>query len=445
MTTIEASTAWGRGGLVLTGAAVRSGYGQDVTDAEGAVSPERPAAVTAVPLLEPRGGVPPVVETVAALDQVVSAMATAEGPVAVDAERASGYRYGQRAYLVQLRRGDAGTALIDPIALPDLSALSNALADAEWVFHAASQDLPCLAGVGMVPKRLFDTELAARLAGYERVGLATMAELVLGQQLAKEHSAADWSRRPLPEPWLRYAALDVEILVDLRNSLADELEAQGKLAWALEEFDAILASSPPRPRPDPWRRTSGMHRIRNRRQLAVVRAVWQARDTEARRRDIAPGRVLPDTSIINAALAVPTSAGELGRVNGWSGRSTKRLVPLMWPAVAEALALADEALPRSSLASDGPPPPARWAERDPEAAARLTAVRQQLAEIAATHELPVENLLPPDAARRLAWAPPAPIDRDTVTDALLAAGARLWQIGLTAERLAIALTSSDPT
>ncbi|GAA3305485.1 ribonuclease D [Nonomuraea dietziae] len=170
--------------------------------------------------------------------------------MAVDAERASGYRYGGRAYLVQLRRAGAGSALIDPIACPDLSELDAAVADAEIVLHAASQDLPCLAEVGFRPRRMFDTELAGRLLGYERVGLGTMVETVLGLRLEKGHSAADWSTRPLPEDWLRYAALDVEVLVELRDVLHDELVASGKLAWAQEEFAAILAMPPAPPRSD---------------------------------------------------------------------------------------------------------------------------------------------------------------------------------------------------
>src|SRR4051812_5265805 len=208
---------------------------------------DEPGGPAAVPLLEPRGGIPDVVESATALAETVKRFAAGEGPVAVDAERASGYRYSQRAYLVQLRRSGAGTALIDPIACPDLSELSAAIAEAEWVLHAANQDLPCLAGVGMTPKQLFDTELGARIAGYERVGLATMSEIVLGHQLAKEHSAVDWSRRPLPRPWLAYAALDVEILVDLRDALEGELRRQGKLEWVHEEFDAILQAPPAPP------------------------------------------------------------------------------------------------------------------------------------------------------------------------------------------------------
>ena len=156
-----------------------------------------------IPLLEPRDGLPPVVETDAALAEATDRLARGEGPVAVDAERASGYRYGQRAYLVQLRRAGSGTVLIDPIACPELAGVDAALAGAEAVLHAASQDLPCLAEIGYRPRRLFDTELAGRLLGYPRVALGTLVEEVLGFHLEKGHSAADWSTRPLREELLR--------------------------------------------------------------------------------------------------------------------------------------------------------------------------------------------------------------------------------------------------
>ncbi|HEY9523012.1 MAG TPA: ribonuclease D, partial [Thermopolyspora sp.] len=244
-----------------------------------------------VPLLEPREGIPPVIESATELARVVQAFDSGMGPVAVDAERASGYRYSGRAYLVQLRRAGAGTTLIDPVACSGLSALDTALADAEIVLHAASQDLPCLAELDFRPRSLFDTELAGRLLGYERVGLGTMVENVLGFRLEKGHSAADWSTRPLPEDWLRYAALDVELLIELRDVLHEELRAAGKLEWAHEEFAAILAARPAAPRTDPWRRTSGIHRVRSLRGLAVVRELWTLRDTIAREADLAPGRV----------------------------------------------------------------------------------------------------------------------------------------------------------
>src|SRR5262245_30247290 len=259
------------------------------------------AAEAAMPLLELREDLPDVVETPGQLAAVVDAFKAGSGPVAVDAERASGYRYSHRAYLVQLRRKGSGSTLVDPIPFPSLSALGESIADAEWVIHAANQDLACLAEVGMTPARIFDTELAARLLGYPKVGLASLVSEVLGFRMRKEHSAADWSTRPLPAPWLVYAALDVEVLIELRDKIEAELRRDGKWDWALQEFAAVLAAPPREPRPDPWRRTSGMHRVRSRRGLAVVRALWEARDRIAANADISPGRILADAAIVEAA------------------------------------------------------------------------------------------------------------------------------------------------
>ncbi|MFB4314647.1 ribonuclease D [Actinomadura sp. 21ATH] len=390
-------------------------------------------------MLEPREGVPPVIADAAGLERVIAAFAAGTGPVAVDAERASGYRYGQRAYLIQLRRDGAGTALIDPIACPDLSALDAALADTEMVLHAANQDLPCLAEVGLAPRRLFDTELAGRLLGYPRVGLGSMVDNVLGFALEKGHSAADWSTRPLPEDWLRYAALDVELLVDLRDALEERLAEAGKLEWALQEFAAILATPPKTPRPDPWRRTSGIHRVRNRRALAVVREVWEARDRIAQERDLSPGRVLQDAAIIELALTTPKTPAELHALPTMRNRGARRHSTAWLRAVSRARGLPDKALPESNLPGDGPPPAHRWAERDPEAAKRLTAARAVVAALADEHALPTENLLQPDSVRRLAWSPPQETTPDAIAAALRALGARAWQLDLVAKPLAKAL------
>ncbi len=391
-------------------------------------------------LTEPREGTPQPVASAGELARVVARFAAGTGPVAVDAERASGYRYTQRAYLVQLRRAGAGTVLIDPVPLPDLSTLNTAIAEAEWVLHAASQDLPCLAALGLRPLRLFDTELAARLAGYERVGLAALTEALLGYGLEKHHSAADWSSRPLPDPWLTYAALDVELLVDLRDVLAAELARQGKAQWAAEEFAALAATggNPPKPRTDPWRRTSGIHRVRGARAQARVRALWYARDQIAARRDTAPGRILPDASIVAAAEVDPQDERTLLTLPGFSGRSLRRLARIWLDALAEARTLRDDQLPVPP-AVEGPPPPHRWSERDPAAATRLAHCREVVTRIAAEHTMPPENLISPDAVRRLAWTPPESLDAGSVATALAGTGARRWQIELIAEELTIAL------
>ncbi len=393
-----------------------------------------------VPLLEPREGIPPVIESAAELARVVEAFDSGTGPVAVDAERASGYRYSGRAYLVQLRREGAGTALIDPVACPGLSELDAVLADAEIVLHAANQDLPCLAELGFRPHALFDTELAGRLLGYERVGLGTMVENVLGYRLEKGHSAADWSTRPLPDAWLRYAALDVELLVDLRDALYEELRVAGKLAWAQEEFAAILAARPAAPRSDPWRRTSGIHRVRTLRGLAVVRELWTLRDTIAREADLAPGRVLPDSAIVAAALEMPRTTKALTDIAPFTGRSARRHLRAWLGAVSRARLLPESALPKPTGPGDGPPPPSRWADRDPAAAARLAAARTAVAALADEHRMPTENLLQPDAVRRLTWEPPEDISEEGIAARLRELSAREWQIGLTVGPLSQALS-----
>jgi ribonuclease D len=392
-------------------------------------------------LLAPREGTPRPATTDEELAETARRFAAGTGPVAIDAERASGYRYSQRAYLVQLRRAGAGTALIDPLPLGDLSSVDAAIADAEWVLHAATQDLPCLAEVGLRPRRLFDTELAARLAGFERVGLASLTEHLLGYVLEKHHSAADWSTRPLPEAWLSYAALDVELLVELRDELAAELDRQGKAGWAAEEFAALVAwgTQPPSPRPDPWRRTSGIHRVRGARAQARVRSMWYARDAIAARRDAAPGRVLPDASIIAAAELDPRDERTLLTLPGFGGRSVRRLARTWLAALDEARMLPDEALPAVPPV-EGPPPPHRWAERDPVAAGRLARCREAVTAIAKAHRLPPENLIAPEFVRRLAWTPPAELASATVAQTLQGFGARSWQVSLVAGALATALT-----
>jgi ribonuclease D len=374
--------------------------------------------------------------------EYAQALRAGSGPVAVDAERASGYRYGQRAYLVQMRRNGSGTGLIDPVPLPDLSLIQDAVVDAEWVLHAANQDLPCLAELGLVPTRIFDTELAARLAGLPRVGLGAVVESLLGFSLVKGHSAADWSTRPLPEEWLVYAALDVEVLVDLRDALAAILEEQGKTEWARQEFEAILAAGPPAPKVDPWRRTSGMHGLKSRRQLGILRALWQARDDLARRRDTAPGRVLPDSAMVAAVQADPAHEGALLELPVFRGRANRKLVAHWFGAIARGRALAESELPQQSRSSDGPPPVNRWTDRDPAAAKRLQAARAGIAELSEKHAVPVENLLSPDLVRRLMWSPPASPDRATVAQVLRDGGAREWQIELTGDVLTGAISGA---
>lgn len=391
------------------------------------------------PLLELREVRPPVIETVDALRAYCRGIAAGSGPVAIDAERASGYRYSQRAYLIQVRRDGAGIGLIDPLFFEDLSELQDAIGTTEWILHAATQDLVCLAEVGLTPHALFDTELAGRLLNLPRVGLATLVEHYFGRTMAKEHSAADWSTRPIPDTWLEYAALDVEVLCELRDLLADELQDAGKLEWARQEFDALLSFTGPPRREEPWRRTSGMHRARGRRALGIVRSVWETRDAIAQQRDVAPGRILPDASIVELAASPPQSLAELKGMRIMRNRGPRRFIDQWMDAVAAALDLPERELPVASARREGLPPPRTWTDKNPAAAARLGRCREVVAKLAAEHNLPSENLISPGVVRSLAWDPPEPISASTTADAMASAGARPWQIELTAEHVAGAL------
>lgn len=398
-------------------------------------------------LLILRDGLPEVVETAEALAAACADIAAGTGPVAIDAERASGYRYSARAYLIQLRRNGSTTHLVDPIAFDDLAPLQEALVGSEWILHAASQDLACLREVGLEPTSLFDTELAARLLGHPRVGLAALVEELCDKRMRKEHSAADWSRRPLPTAWLDYAALDVEALVEIHDVLGQELADTGKLDWAHQEFDHVMAHRAT-PRVDPWRRTSGMHKARGRRSVAAVRELWQARDEIATRRDVTPGRILPDSAIVVAAHALPADRSGLLSLKGFHGRGAERYADSWVRAIRTARELPEGELPPVAVRSDGPPPARSWPERNPEAAGRLAAARAALAVVSEEHSVPVENLLTPDVVRRVLWAPPATREPAELTAAVSAQlgemGARPWQIGLVAPVLRDAILNPQP-
>lgn len=417
----------------------------DTTPITPDVATDDAAEIVLTLLDDPAEGVPAVIATDRALVDAAARLAAGTGPVAVDAERASGFRYGQHNYLVQLRREGSGTFLIDPSALPDLTVINDALKDTEWVFHAASQDLTPLREQNLDPTQIFDTELAARLLGMPRVGLGAVVADVLGLELRKEHSAADWSTRPLPEPWLRYAALDVEVLVELRDELADRLVAAGKWEWAVQEFEAARLAPVPAPRVEPWRRISRLSELRSRRQLAVARELWQVREDNGRSRDISPGRVLPDRAIVQAAAAMPKSVPELLTLGEFSGRGQRRRAPLWASTIQRALALPDDDLPSTrGPRTDGPPQPRVWADREPEAAARWEAVRPALVALAEELSVPVENLVQPDAVRRLCWEKSVGPDVESIAEFLRGRGSRPWQIDLAAPTAAAALATLTP-
>jgi ribonuclease D len=409
--------------------------------------PQEPES-QATPLLTPADGVPEVALYASEIARAAAFLASGHGPFAIDAERASGFRYSNRAYLIQIRRAGAGTVLIDPVShgidpLDAMAPVADVLTSDEWILHAADQDLPCLGELGMMPTALYDTELAGRLAGFERVNLAAMVERLLGLALTKGHGAADWSKRPLPADWLNYAALDVEVLLELRAAIAAELEEQGKSRWAAEEFEHLRTYVAPLTRRDRWRRTSGIHKVRAPRTLAAVRELWTTRDHIAQRRDIAPGRILPDAAIINAATNDPDTVEKLTALPVFGGARQRRSAQVWLDALARARTTED--LPAASEPLTGPPPAVRWSRRKPDAAARLEAVRNGLTELSERVSVPTENLLTPELVRRLVWDwQPVPDPAPVIDEFLADVGARPWQRELTVPVMAKALTQPLP-
>ena len=389
--------------------------------AETASAAPKQAAHITVDVIDTREGY------LAAVDKI----AAGHGPIAIDAERASGFRYSQRAYLIQIFRRGAGTFLFDPAAVGSFVELNDVIKDEEWILHAASQDLTCLREVGLDPTRLFDTELGARLAGIPRVGLGTVVEELLGIHLAKEFSAADWSTRPLPQAWLVYAALDVELLVDLREAMGKLLDEAGKTDIAQQEFDSVLGRDFRPVREQPWRRLSGVHSVKGMRNLAVARELWQARDDFARETDTAPGRLVPDTALVAAARTLPATKRDLVAMKEFTGRASRSQIDRWWDAIQAGLTTTD--MPVLRPTGESIPPPRAWPDKNPDADRRLKAARAAV--IARSEELniPVENLLTPELLRRLSWAPPASIDLASIREALSEMGARDWQLDATAQ------------
>jgi ribonuclease D len=393
-----------------------------------------PAEVVApqLPLLErPKNPLVELVTSVEGLAEAVRVLGANSGPIALDAERASGFRYSTRAYLVQAQRGTSPIYLIDPVAIsPEGEAsvfaeLAAVLAMDVWILHAATQDLGCLAELGLRPTALFDTELGGRLAAIPRVGLGSMTENLLGFRLAKEHSAVDWSVRPMHDDWLNYAALDVDVLPALMDAVAAALEEQGKAEFARQEFEALLSFAPRGPKPDRWRGMTGLHDVKDASKLAIARSLWESREQLAIKLDVSPGRLVPDSSLVAVVKNTPRSRSEMAGRKDFNGRASRTYLDTWWKALDEGVNARD--LPPVRLPATGIPNHRNWANKFPDADARLNALKPAMVLVGERLNIPVENVLTPDFMRQLAWEPPQVVDEASVAAKLASLGARAWQ------------------
>ena len=409
-------------------------------------------------LTAPEGGTPKVIENETDFSRALQELTGGTGPIAIDAERASGFKYSSRAYLIQLNRRNGGLHLLDPIALqnsPLIAKLSDLISQNESIIHASSQDLPCLREFGIHPRKLFDTELGARIAGFPKVGLAPLCENLLEISLAKEHSAVDWSIRPLRSEWLDYAALDVAVLIDLRDKVEAALRDSNKLAWAEEEFAASLEAELLKPRPEPWRRTSGMHQIRSRFELAIIRSLWQARDEIAKDIDLAPGRLLNDTVIIELARNKPKKREEFLELPIIKMRIRNEIqisyIDRWLSVLNEAYRIPEENWPEMRARGDSLPAPRIWREKFPIANAQLQHVRRNLTEISEKYSIPQENLLSPEILKRVIFNSGkeevinySESQVSEIRSKLRELGARNWQVEIVADAVARAKSESLP-
>lgn len=394
-------------------------------------------------LAEPRGGVPDVIDTPEALSTAVHLLSKGHGPLGLDVERAQGFRYGADPYLLQIRRENVGSFLIDTKALPDLSRMSEVMADT-WILHDASQDLPNLRQLGLDTRDLFDTEIAARLIGIERFGLAAVCEQVLGLALIKDHQNANWSIRPLPKDWLRYAVLDVELLPELHRRLSLRLHELDRWEWALEEFAHVVMAPPPPPKIERWRSLPGASRLPSSRERAVLRALWHTREEIAQTLDLSPGRLLRNSALVRAAAQPPRNRRSLLTIGEFRSPVARKYTDQWLRSINRAVNLPPDLLPpkRRELPAGSMPESRMWSRIDPQAHERLTRVRAVVAELAADLGIAPEVLLEPKVQRQLAWVP-----LDSSVDASREVGNRLdnsrarnWQKALVAAPLTRALS-----
>ncbi|MEJ5996885.1 HRDC domain-containing protein [Corynebacterium sp. H130] len=390
-------------------------------------------------LLEPRDGLPQVAHTAAEIAEAARTLASGRGPFAIDTERASDYRFDDRAFLLQIRRRDSGTVLIAPegCRAETTAALAPVLGGQEWILHAAASDLPALSLLGLYPGKVFDTEVSGRLLGLEKVNLAALTEEILGIGLEKQHGNEDWSTWPLPESWIAYAALDVELLFELAEALTELLDAEGKLSWLEQECAHIVATTTV-PRPT-WRDLKGIGKLKSPEQLLIAQALWEKRYELGKQRDRAPHKIISNKAIVEIAASQPITRAA---VRSAMGRRSKPVVAdRVLATMKRARSTPKDTWPRPIKPdfNHTPAPRSMWNSSFPDAHEALTYAREMLAELSETTHTPVENLLQPAMLRDVIWA--CVVTRKVTTsmemlDYMTEIGVRPWQRELTAPLLA---------
>ncbi len=374
------------------------------------------------------------IRTPEALAEAIAALSR-EPLVAADTEAASFHRYRDRIFLIQLS-SPSRTEIIDPLAVADLSPVGRLLADpkVEKIFHDADYDLRTLdRDYGFRARRLFDTRIAAQLAGEPAVGLAALLEKYAGVKLAKEHQKADWSRRPLPPAMLAYAAADTAHLPALREQLRVRLTALGRLAWAEEEFTRLEdlrwtgGGTSDGGGPDAFLRVKGAKALTPR-QLAALRELYRWREAQGAELDRATFRIIGNDALLAVAKALPRAPAELSGIAALPPSLAARHGPALLDGVRRALGLLESELPRVERAP-------RQA-RDPALEARVERLKAARNRAAAELGLDPGVLCGRSTLEAVARAQPPPNDRAGLSRI---GELRRWQIEALGDALLAAL------
>lgn len=342
--------------------------------------------------------------------------------VGIDVERADSERYWRRPALIQLGV-DGAVVLADPIAPLDLAPLHAFVRDRTVVLHAMDNDIAPLASVGIHPAHIEDTAVAATILGLP-TGLETLLDQLLDIRFdgnKQRMQRADWSRRPLTEAMLEYAAADVADLPRLWRVMHDDLVRMGRQGWYEQERDAVRAQ-PPLEERRAWTRLRGLGRL-DRRAQTRAHALWHTRETLARDTDTAPNRIVNDRVLLELAAAPVDDVGGLRRAG-----MRRQAARAFGPQLLRALRDGQQATPVRSRGR-------RFEDRDRALVDDLRARRSKVAQQLALDP----GVLCPNRALEHAVA-----TRPTTVDDLRAAlDLRRWQWTLLADEFSEALATAD--
>lgn len=321
--------------------------------------------------------------------------------LAVDTESNSLYAYYEQVCLIQLSTREQDY-IVDPLTIDDMSPLGELLADpaTEIVFHAAEYDIISLKrDFGFRFSRVFDTMLAARICGWERVGLGSILEEQFGVQVDKKYQRANWMTRPLPRDQLLYAQMDTHYLPALRDRLVAELTAKGRMDEAREIFSTLPDFPPAQYEfdPDGFWRINGVQKMR-RSQVAVVRELYLLRDELARRRNVPPFKIFSDRALVELAQLGPRRTADLDAVRGPARSQLRRYAE----AIVQAVARGQAARP--------PQPPRRTNKLDMTVRARYDALRAWRKERAEERGVESDVIMPRDTLWVLARQVPQRVE-----------------------------------